>query len=156
VRVHGTTKAVPMERFATDEQPRLAALPPHAYRSLLLEQRAPIPSADDECHVVGAARRGRAAESRDLRSAGKRSGRRRMSGARIYHRHLVLASGMPAHPARGSQDARCARGPRRHPAPSRLRAARDGKPWSGSSARTSSSGTRGACRPRCVARACPP
>jgi transposase len=44
VRVHGTTKAVPLERFATDEQPRLAALPPHAYRSLLLEQRPRIPS----------------------------------------------------------------------------------------------------------------
>jgi hypothetical protein len=44
VRVHGTTKAVPMERFATDEQPRLTARPPHAYRSLLLEQRAPIPA----------------------------------------------------------------------------------------------------------------
>jgi len=39
VRVHGTTKAVPMERFATDEQPRLAALPPHAYRSVLIEPR---------------------------------------------------------------------------------------------------------------------
>jgi transposase len=49
VRVHGTTKVVPAERFATDEQPRLGTLPMRTYRSLVVDQRdrmaAPKPSA---------------------------------------------------------------------------------------------------------------
>jgi hypothetical protein len=42
--VHGTTKAVPAVRFATDEQPLLAALPTRPYRSLLLDQRDQRPA----------------------------------------------------------------------------------------------------------------
>jgi transposase len=36
-RVHGTTKAVPAERFATEEQPALQPLPARPYRSLVLD-----------------------------------------------------------------------------------------------------------------------
>ena len=40
-RVHGTTKAVPAERFATEEQATLQALPARPYRSLVVEARVP-------------------------------------------------------------------------------------------------------------------
>jgi hypothetical protein len=43
-RVHGTTKAVPAERFATEEQPALQPLPAQPYRSLVLTPRATEPS----------------------------------------------------------------------------------------------------------------
>jgi transposase len=43
-RVHGTTKAVPAERFVTDEQSTLQPLPAHPYRSLVLTSTPACPS----------------------------------------------------------------------------------------------------------------
>lgn len=43
VRVHGTTKAVPAERFASEERATLQPLPARPYRSLVLDQ-APAPT----------------------------------------------------------------------------------------------------------------
>ncbi|HEY8054072.1 MAG TPA: IS21 family transposase [Steroidobacteraceae bacterium] len=43
-RVHGTTKAVPAERFRLEEQPALQALPARPYQSLVLGPIAPRPA----------------------------------------------------------------------------------------------------------------
>ena len=41
VRIHGTTRERPLERFARDEKPHLQPLAARAYRSLVLLQSAP-------------------------------------------------------------------------------------------------------------------
>lgn len=78
VRRHGTTKAVPAERFATEEQATLQALPARPYRSLLVEERRPPSAVHPPCDHGRAARRRRAAEPRRLRGA---HGDRRRGGA---------------------------------------------------------------------------
>ncbi len=106
-RVHGTTGVVPAVRFLAEEQGVLQPLPARPYMSLLLHPAAPCPRVRSRGAQVVVEQR----EPRRLRGA-------REGGTHDAPRsHRPVTARAPPGAARRSQDARRARGPRRHPPP---------------------------------------